>query len=179
MVKNNSIFNKKYTKLSTNLSLIFTTLLAHTTTPTISNKNLFLYFSQFSPSYPTLTCLQNHPWKLHWHYLSPYSGNSSEPFIQFRQRHRARELESLVTTDTGYDSNNGSSQSLIPYCSSSESWCIAGSSLWWRCLPSEWETIQSIFSQNLDLLSLFPHLTNTITRTHILQKSSYLTLFSS
>ena len=54
-----------------------------------------------------------------------------------------------------------------------------GSSLWWRCLPSELETIQSIFPHNLNLLSLFPYLTNTITRTQILLETSCLTWFSS
>ena len=34
---------------------IFTTVPVHTTTPTISTKNLFLFFSQFSPPYSTLT----------------------------------------------------------------------------------------------------------------------------
>ena len=33
------------------ISLIFTTLLVHTTTPKISTKNPFLHFSQFSPPY--------------------------------------------------------------------------------------------------------------------------------
>ena len=37
-------------------SFIFTILLVHTTTSTISTKNLFLYFSQFSPPYSSYTC---------------------------------------------------------------------------------------------------------------------------
>ena len=44
---------------------IFTTLLLRKTTPSISTKNLFLYFSQFLPSYTTLNCLQNHSYNLH------------------------------------------------------------------------------------------------------------------
>ena len=37
------------------LFLIFTTPLLHTTTPIISIENQFLYFSQFSPPYSTIT----------------------------------------------------------------------------------------------------------------------------
>ena len=43
-------------------SFIFTSLVVHTT-PIISTKNAFLYFSQFSSPYSTLTCSQNHPYK--------------------------------------------------------------------------------------------------------------------
>ena len=57
------------------------------------------------------------------------------------------------------------SQPLLPYCSGSEYWCIAGSSLWCKCLQSGWQTTQLPFSHTLNLLSLFPYPTNT--RTHI------------
>ena len=43
-------------------SLISTMLLVHTTTPTISTKNLFVYFTHFSPSYP--------PWLVHKNILT-------------------------------------------------------------------------------------------------------------
>ena len=38
----------------------------------------------------------------------------------------------------------------------SENWCIAGSSLWWRCLQLEWQTIQFNLSHTLNLLQLLP-----------------------
>ena len=41
---------------------IFTTLLVHTATPTISTKNSFLNLRQFSPPYSTLTLQQNNPY---------------------------------------------------------------------------------------------------------------------
>ena len=43
-------------------SFIFTSLVVYTI-PIISTKNTFLYFSQFSSPYSTLTCSQNHPYK--------------------------------------------------------------------------------------------------------------------
>ena len=43
-------------------SLIFITLLVHSTNATILTKKPFLYFSQFPPTYPTFTCSQNHPY---------------------------------------------------------------------------------------------------------------------
>ena len=47
----NSLQNDRY-------SFIFTTLFVHTTNATISTKNPFFYFSQFSRSYHTVTCSQ-------------------------------------------------------------------------------------------------------------------------
>ena len=35
----------------------------------------------------------------------------------------------------------GGTQTLIPYPSGLIDWCISGSSLWWRCLQTEWQTI--------------------------------------
>ena len=54
---NNSIFNTKYAEFFTKwwVLLHFTTLLMHTTTPAISSKNPFLYFSQLSPPFSSLT----------------------------------------------------------------------------------------------------------------------------
>ena len=43
-------------------SFIFTNLFLHTINATISTKKPFLYFSQFSPPYSTLTCSQNCPY---------------------------------------------------------------------------------------------------------------------
>ena len=51
-----------------------------------------------------------------------------------------------------------SSQSLISYRLNSENWCIAGNCLFWRCLQSEWETINSTtLPHTLNLLSLLPY----------------------
>ena len=46
-------------------SFVFTTLLVHTTTPIISTKNCFLYFSQLSAPCSTFTFWQNHPYNHH------------------------------------------------------------------------------------------------------------------
>ena len=73
----------------------------------------------------------------------------------------------------------GVSQPLIPYRSCSESWCIAGSSIWRRYLQLEWQITQSTFSYTLNLLPLRPYPTNTITRTHIPLETISLTSFSS
>ena len=54
---------------------IFTTLLVDKATPTISNKNPFLYFSQFSPPFSALTCSQNRPYNPHSHVLPLYLSN--------------------------------------------------------------------------------------------------------
>ena len=53
-----------------------------------------------------------------------------------------------------YRQGKKGSQSLIPCRSGLENWCIAGGSLSWRYLQSEWQTIQSTFSHTLNLLSL-------------------------
>ena len=47
------------------------------------------------------------------------------------------------------------SQLLILYRSGPESWCIVGSSLWWRCLQSVWKTIQSTLSLALNYCYYF------------------------
>ena len=46
-------------------SFIFTTLLVHTTTHTISTKSPFLFFSLFSTPYSTITCSQNYSYNPH------------------------------------------------------------------------------------------------------------------
>ena len=52
---------------------------------------------------------------------------------------------------------------------------IVGSSLWWRYMQSKWQIIQPTFSHPLNLLSLLPYPTNTITRTPIPLETNYLT----
>ena len=56
-VNSNSIFHESMMNYLQNgrCSFIFTTLLMHSTTPTNSTKNPFLYFSQLSPPYSILT----------------------------------------------------------------------------------------------------------------------------
>ena len=71
------------------------------------------------------------------------------------------------------------SQRLILYRSCSETWCIAGSSIWCRYLQLEWQITQSTISYTLNLLPLLPYPTNTITRTHISLETISLTSFSS
>ena len=100
-------------------SFIFVTLFTQTTAHIISTKNLFLYFSQFSPTYFTLTCSQNHPYNPHKYSRFLYLRNISplyfheqpsqqsapkivslpQPFIQFRLRQGTRKLGSIVETD--------------------------------------------------------------------------------
>ena len=100
-------------------SFLIMTLLVHTTTPSISTKSLFLYFSWFLPPYFTLTCSQNHPYNLHLHSIPLYLTNFSsfyfhvqpsqqstpktfslpEPFSKFRLREGTRKLDNLVKTD--------------------------------------------------------------------------------
>ena len=92
----------------------------HPTTSTISTKNQFLYFSQFSHPYSTLPCSQNHHYNTHYHSLSLFLSNFSpfsfyvqpsqksipkllslpQPLSQFGLHQGTRELGSLVTTDT-------------------------------------------------------------------------------
>ena len=54
------IFNTKYTEFS-----IKSYVVLHFDNPTCAYKNSFLYFSQFSPSYSTLTFSQNHLYNTH------------------------------------------------------------------------------------------------------------------
>ena len=88
----------------------------HTTTSTISTKNPFLYFSQLSPPYSTLTipslqssktflssitqqfftsfCVQTSQ------HSTPKLFSLPQSFSQFRLRQRTKELSSLVRNDT-------------------------------------------------------------------------------
>ena len=123
-------------------------------TPIISNKNSFLYFSQFSHPYSTLTCSQNHPYKPHssisQQFSPPYfrvkpSQQTSpkifslrHPCSQFRLPQGTRELGSIVRTNTNLISPfflkvwtmiSGLTTTNSLYPAVSEKWCIAGSSL--------------------------------------------------
>ena len=171
----------------------------HTTTPAISAKNPVLYFSQFSPPYSTLTCSQNHPYNPHQHSLPLYLNNFSplyfcvqpsqqsapksfslpQPFIQFKLHQGARELGSLVRNDTDLISLFFLKVwAVITGLTLTDSLSLRLKklvSLWWRYLQSEWQIIQSTFSHTLNLLSLLPYPTNTITRTHIPLENSCFT----
>ena len=90
MIKNNSIFNKKYAKFSTKWWVLpnFNNLTCAYNHHYDLHQKLVLYFSQFSPPHPTLTYSQNYPYKPHWQYLSLYLSNFSPPYFcaqQFRQ----------------------------------------------------------------------------------------------
>ena len=176
---------------------LFTTLLLYTTTHAISNKNPFLYFSQFSP--------QNHPCNPTNNFLPPYLSNfaplnfsvqpSEQPtpkifpysaieLIQAASRDHETRMScenwycfNLSNSCSKYGQWKQGSQLLTPYCSVSENWCIAGRSPWQRCLQFEWQTIQSTFSHILNLFSLLRYPTNTTTRTNILLETSYTTWF--
>ena len=98
-------------------SFIFTTILVHAITSTISTKNLLLYLSQFSPfllfnkiilKIPTNTpflhtssifhlpiFVYNHLNNLHTNFFS-----LPQQFIQFKSRQGARKFGSLVRTNT-------------------------------------------------------------------------------
>ena len=102
--------NTKYAKFSDRHSSIFTTLLVHTTNTTISTKNPFVCFSQFSPHYFTLTCSKIHLYNPHQislplylsNFLSlsfclqPFQPSMPKIFSQFKLRQGPSELGSLV-----------------------------------------------------------------------------------
>ena len=163
---------------------LFTILFVLTTTLTISNENPFIYFSQFSTPYSTLTWSQNHPYNSFPLYLSNFSPSNTlhqklfslpRLFSHFQAASKTREIDSLVRIDTVLispfffkvqivitgrtviDSLSFRLRKLVFW----------DSNLWWRCLQSEWQSIQSIFSYTLNLLLLLPYYTNTITRTQI------------
>ena len=114
MVNSNSIFMQSMLNSPQNgrYSFIFTTLLVHTTNPTIYTKNLLYYLSQFSPPYSTVTCSQiilqspkTIPSSIPQQFLSSFFLRTTIPTIHtkniflpqpFRVRQRTRELESLV-----------------------------------------------------------------------------------
>ena len=61
--------------------------------------------------------------------------------IIYRTIPQSREIECFVRTDTVLISRLRRQScevwdcfNLLPYCSGSEYWCIAGGSFWWRCL---------------------------------------------
>ena len=77
-------------------SFIFTILFVPTTTPTISNKSLFLYFSQFALPYCTLTCskiILTIPTN------TPFQQSTPKNVSQFRLRQGTKELQSLLRSD--------------------------------------------------------------------------------
>ena len=68
-------------------------LVVHTTTSTISTKNSFLYFIQFSPPYSILTCYlsQNHPYNLHKHSIPLYLRDFSPPYFGYNHIHNLQD----------------------------------------------------------------------------------------
>ena len=135
-------------------------------------------------NFQPLTWSQNHPYNSFPLYLSNFSSSNTlhqklfslpQLFSHFQAASKTRELDSLVRIDTVLispfffkvqivitgrtviDSLSFRLRKLVFW----------DSNLWWRCLQSEWQSIQSTFSYTLNLLLLLPHSTNTITRTHI------------
>ena len=102
----------------------------------------------------------------------------SQPFTQFRFHQGTNEWGSLVRTDTVLISSCFSevwTEITVLTIADSLSlrlkkWCIASSTLWGRCLRSEWKNSQSTLSYTLNLLLLLPYPTNTITRLMFLWK---------
>ena len=144
-------------------SLIFTALLMHTTTLTISTK-IFLRLilaSLFRPELFIKSFLQSLltlPSSVPQHFSTPYVCvqqsvqvfSLPQPFSQFRLNQGTSKQGSLVRTDTIHSSSKcrqgyQGSQWLILYRSVSEKWFLADSCLWWRYLESEWKTIQPSF----------------------------------
>ena len=165
---------------------IFTTLLAHTANAAISAKKQFLYFRQFSPPYSTLTCAQNHPYNLtntpclhasaifhlsfcvqSYQQSTPKMFYLYQPCSQFGLRQGTRELGNLARTETVLISLSFFPQSMgSDNRAHNHQFFIARSQNIGVLQVSQ--TIQSTFSDNLNLLSLLPYPTNTTTRTHIL-----------
>ena len=104
--------------LNGRFSFIFTILLVHITNPTISSKNLFVYFSQLSPPYSTLI----------FHKII-HTFSTKTPFFPFSLIYSFFfKLWIVITELTITDSSSRWLRKLV----------IAGSSLWWRCLQLEW-----------------------------------------
>ena len=161
---------------SVNYHLPISLLLVHKIIHTNPINTTFLYTSAI---FHLPIFAHNHPSNLYQIYF-PYLSHLANLGCVIG----TRELESPVMTDTLWISPSFLKVwTVIIRITITDSLLLRlrklGSSLWWRCLPSEWETIQSIFPHNLNLLSLFPYLTNTITRTQILLETSCLTWFSS
>ena len=120
MVNSNSDFIQSMLNSLQNGGCLFiiTTLLVHTINATISSKNQFFYFSQFSPC--TLTCSPNHLYNPRSHSLPLYFNNFSppsfcvqtsqqctpkifslpQPFCQFRPDQGTSGFGGLLRTDT-------------------------------------------------------------------------------
>ena len=163
---------------------------------TIFTKKPSLYFSQFSPPYSTATCSQNHPYKLHWHSLSPYPGNFSPPFfcVQPSQNlHQQYFPTSILLPIQAALKHQGPREpcedwhnfnlSLLPQSMDSNNRVKNHSffivKILKSCVLQVQQTIQSSFSHSLNLLSLLPYPNNTTARTNVLLQTSCLTWFSS
>ena len=182
-------------------SLIFTTLLVHATTPTFSTKNQFLNSANFQlPISPllvpkTILTTPTNTLFLYTYFCIQPSLQSSlklfllpQPFTQYTLTQGTNEQGSLVRTDTVLISVfflevwTGKVWLIITDFLSLRLrnwWCIEGSNLWWRCLWSEWQTVQSTFSNTVNLLALLPYLTNIIIRNSHSPWNQCLTWFSS
>ena len=122
-------------------SLIFTTLLVHTTTTTISTKNPFLYVAAI---FHLSVFAYNHPSYQHPKYF-PYLIDLANSDCVKGQRSYG-----VLISPLWYQG----SQLLIPYYSGLENWCIAGSSLWWRCLLANYSIHLSSYLQSIVITSI-------------------------
>ena len=151
---------------------------------------------KFSPPYFTLTYPQNQADNPHFLplYLSYFSPTSfcvqpsqqltskifflPQTFWQFRLRQETRELGSTVRTDTVVISPIFFKVWAVITRTTHNHWFSIAQTQKIGALQVR-QTIQSTFSQILNLLSLLPYPTNTITRTQISLETSCLTWFSS
>ena len=142
----NSLQNDRY-------SFIFTTLFVHTTNATISTKNPFFYFSQFSRSYHTVTCSQ----------IIPTIPTNNPLLYTFAISH----FHLFACNHP-----NNLQQKYFPISTICKVSCRYSCENWFFIpqiqkinILQVWQTIQSTVFHTLNLLSLLPYPTNTITGT--------------
>ena len=119
-----------------------------------SSANFHLFIPCYMFTKPSLWSQLTLPFPIAQQFLSPFS--FAQPSLQFLHKKHFPYLShgSLWKADSVLISafflevwaEKKGTQALIHFCSGSENWCIAGNSLWWRCLQSKWKTIQSTFT---------------------------------
>ena len=141
---------------------IFITLLAHTTTHTISTKNflqliptslfhshLFIEsFLQFPLTFSS--CLCTAVLKIYIKTTFPFLSHLvNSGCIKGPMSKTILGGLTLFWFLSSFSKYRQEEQLLIPYRSGSENWCIAGGRHWWRCLQS-WKKIHFTFIDNLN-----------------------------
>ena len=80
----------------------------------------------------------------------------------------------IISFEIFSETSPTSGESLILYYLDSENWYNASTSLRWRYMQSELQTVHSIFFHTLQSLPLFPYPTNNIKRPYTPLKTSSL-----